>query len=114
MSDNSQCYLQSYGCTSKEAIVSAIVGAKMQMKKDYGVTAVWLFGSFATDEADEFSDVDLLISGSGRRRGESLGLIANAYRSLLHRPIDVHYEDGPWLGDRSSLKKERVLLYDDH
>jgi predicted nucleotidyltransferase len=70
----------------------------------HGATNVRVFGSVARGDADERSDVDLLVDmGSGRNLLD-LGGFLEDLQELLRRPVDVVTERG--LKDRI---KDRVL-----
>jgi len=59
--------------------------------KQYGVKAVFLFGSYARGEAREDSDIDLLVdtSGTNLRSLLSLGALYCDLEAALQKPIDL-------------------------
>ena len=59
--------------------------------KQYGVKAIFLFGSYARGEAREDSDIDLLVdtSGTNLRSLLSLGALYCDLEAALQRPIDL-------------------------
>lgn len=80
--------------------------------KDYGVEAVYLFGSFARGEATEDSDYDFYIK-KGRVRGlmQLIGF-ENILEKVLGRKVDVVTS-----GIRNerllrSIERDGVLLYE--
>ena len=77
------------------------------------VEKAWLFGSFARGEANQESDVDILISFN---RKESIGMkfikMINDLEDKLHRHVDL-VEEGtllPWI--RTHVDKDKVLIYE--
>ena len=59
--------------------------------KQYGVKAVFLFGSYARGETREDSDIDLLVdtSGTNLRSLLSLGALYCDLEAALQKPIDL-------------------------
>lgn len=50
----------------RELILSKLRALKPELQKKYPLESIALFGSYARDEADENSDVDLLVELNGR------------------------------------------------
>ena len=82
--------------------------------KSYGIGSVSLFGSYARGEADEGSDVDILID-----KGELAGLIeyfsfVNELEDVLGCHVDVitsGIEDKNFL---EAIRDERIKIYESH
>ena len=55
----------------------------------HGIYDVRVFGSMARGDADENSDVDLLVSSPPHRTGLSLGMLLTEVQELLHRRVEV-------------------------
>ena len=68
----------------------------------HGVRNVRVFGSMARGDADDASDVDLLVSLPPDRTGLALGALLMDVQDLLHRRVEVVTEGGlhPALRDR--------------
>ena len=68
----------------------------------HGVRDVRIFGSMARGDANDTSDVDLLVSLSPGRTGLALGGLLMDVQKLLRRRVDVVTERGlhPALRDR--------------
>lgn len=78
----------------------------------YGLVKVTLFGSFARGDADEASDVDLLVETS-RPLGFARGAIYNELESTLNRPVDIIFGANnlyPFV--RDAVESEGVVLYE--
>lgn len=79
--------------------------------RKYGVDSLFVFGSFARDEAQHDSDIDLLVSFS--RRVSLLRMVAleRELSQLLGREVDLQTEAAlsPYLRDR--ILKERQMVY---
>ncbi len=76
----------------------------------YGVDKVCLFGSYARGEADEKSDVDLLVDG-----GKLVGFEWGGFYADLHDALGVELDVLSRRGTRqkflSKIAKDEVLLY---
>lgn len=70
----------------------------------HGVRSIKVFGSMARDDADEHSDVDLLVDAPEGVSGFALGALLVEAEELLHRHVDIVTE--PAL---HPLIRERVL-----
>ena len=68
----------------------------------HGIRNVRVFGSMARGDADDASDVDLLVSLPPDRTGLALGALLMDVQDLLHRRVEVVTEGGlhPALRDR--------------
>jgi hypothetical protein len=91
---------------TREQIIAALREQQPAIVAE-GVTALYLFGSYARDEADEFSDVDLAIE---YRRPFSL-LDQTGVRQLiedrLHLPVDIVDRQG--LGQMHGNPEQDVI-----
>jgi predicted nucleotidyltransferase len=76
----------------------------------HGATNVRVFGSVARGEADERSDIDLLVDmGSGRSLLD-LGGFLEDLQELLRRPVDVVTERGLKARIKDRVLREAVPL----
>lgn len=90
--------------------------------KQYGVKAVFLFGSYARGEARKDSDIDLLVdtSGTNLRSLLSLGALYCDLEAALQKPIDLitlsALEQRAQMPSeemfRETVMKERLNVYD--
>ncbi len=88
----------------------------------YGIRSVYLFGSYARNEATEQSDIDLLIDTSGTALQSlfSLGQLYCDLEKALEKKIDLITvssleQEGRLSSDdlfRRNVERERVKLYD--
>lgn len=87
--------------------------------KRYGISKVYLFGSYARGEATEESDVDLMISYQKLTGAFAIGGIYVDFKEALDKPVDIVSERAVTSGYTSdfgkklydSIEKERVLIY---
>jgi hypothetical protein len=90
----------------------------------YSIPAVYLFGSYARGEANDHSDVDILIDreGSAIRGLFDLGALYNDLNETLGKPIDLVTTDSvaqPEVQRRTplfakKLERERLVIYERH
>lgn len=88
----------------------------------YGLRSIYVFGSYARNEATEHSDIDLLIdtTGTNLRSLLSLGQLYCDLEAALHKKIDLitlsSLEQSPALSSeilfRENVNKEKVKLYE--
>ena len=76
----------------------------------HGIENVRVFGSMARGDADDTSDVDLLVSLPKGRSGLDLGGLLMDVQDLLHRRVDVISERGLHPMLRENILKEAVPL----
>ena len=79
--------------------------------KKYGVSSLALFGSFVRHEADADSDVDLLVSFSGRVSLLRMVALERELSQLFGREVDLQTEAAlsPYI--RDYIMNERQTIY---
>ncbi len=72
---------------TKEAILGYLKDHKSAFKNMYKVEEIGLFGSYARDEADESSDIDIFVS----MEPDLFSMVAlkEKIENDLHRPVDI-------------------------
>ena len=93
--------------------ISTIRRAVQRVAQAYGLTRVTLFGSFARGEADDTSDVDLVVETS-RPLGFARGAIYNELEEELGRPVDIVFGATnlyPFV--REAFERDGVTLYEE-
>ena len=76
----------------------------------HGVLNVRVFGSMARGDADDTSDVDLLVSLSAERTGLALGALLIDVQGLLNRRVEVVTENSLHPEIRDRILKEAQTL----
>lgn len=94
----------------------------LPVAKRYGLRSVYVFGSYAREEARENSDIDLLIDTTGTNLNSlmSLGQLYCDLEEALEKKIDLitvsSLEQRPSFESdilfRENVNKEKVKLYD--
>jgi predicted nucleotidyltransferase len=87
----------------------------------HGIPAIYLFGSYARGEADDNSDVDILIDKTGTKLNGllAMGGLYNELSEAVGKPIDLVTTNAleqeitkkrtPWFVQ--TLKDERIQIY---
>lgn len=78
--------------------------------KEYGVDAIYLFGSYATGKADENSDVDFRVEKGAVRGIQFAGLYA-ALEEALDKHIDLVTSASLDDQFKQKIADEEVLVY---
>ena len=82
----------------------------LRLAADYGALNVRVFGSIARGDADETSDIDLLVDMEAGRSLLDLGGLLMDLRDLLGRHVDVVTERGLRARIRDRVLSETVPL----
>lgn len=93
--------------------ISTIRRSVQRVAQAYGLTRVTLFGSFARGEADDTSDVDLVVETS-RPLGFARGAIYNELEEGLGRSVDIVFGAAslyPFV--REAVERDGVTLYEE-
>ena len=91
---------------------SARISTIQNYFKDKPVLKAYLFGSFATDKADETSDIDILVELD---YSNSIGLkfiqMQLDLQNLLDKKVDLLSEKGVSKYIQPYIEKDKVLIY---
>lgn len=82
----------------------------LDLAERHGVRDVRVFGSMARGDADDASDVDLLVSLSPERTGLALGALLMDVQGLLKRRVEVVTENSLHPEIRDRILKEAQTL----
>ena len=85
---------------SREQILEILTRSKPTLQAQFGVKSMALFGSIVRDEAQEDSDVDILVEFADSATSKQYFGVRFHLEDLLGRPVDL-----------SSLKKRCGLSY---
>ncbi|QOP42797.1 hypothetical protein FJR45_02055 [Sulfurimonas sediminis] len=93
---------------TKEYILDFLKNNKQLLKEKYNVTKIGLFGSYARDEANEGSDIDLIIETSKKDfflKSDLKDFLENTFDSK----IDIGYLDS--IREFYKRRIEKEILY---
>ena len=81
---------------NKQEIIKFLISHKQELREKYGVTRIGLFGSYARDEAEDNSDIDIAVEIVSN----------NKYRSFfgLKRHLEKSLKNKVDLGIESTIK----------
>lgn len=79
--------------------------------RKYCVSTIWLFGSYARGEANENSDVDLLIEGGWIRTIFQLSSLRLELEEVLKKPVDLITVDNNNEDFLRKIRQDAVILY---
>ena len=91
--------------------ISQIQNIVSPIAKEYGVSSMALFGSYATGKAKTDSDVDLKIEKGRIRSLFQICGLRLALEDALHVPVDLVTSDSSDKRFLESIAKDEVLLY---
>jgi len=80
--------------------------------RKYGVSTIWLFGSYARGEANENSDVDLLIEGGRIRTLFQLASLRLELEDALKKSVDLITISNNNEDFLRRIRQDEVILYD--
>ena len=80
--------------------------------KKYGVKSAYLFGSYAKGNANESSDVDILVDMSNFHKYIDYFHFCDELEKELGTDVDVTAEEGLSPRFFAYIKDDRILLYD--
>lgn len=80
--------------------------------KKYGVSMIWLFGSYARGEATEKSDIDLLIDGGSIRTLFQLAALRLELEDALQKSVDLITVGNNDQNFLHKIRQDEVVLYD--
>ena len=81
------------------------------LARQYGLAALYLFGSYARGEATPQSDLDFLIDRSGMEDLLALGGFCSDMEKRFDKPLDMLTTQMLSNDFRSAIQPEEVLLY---
>lgn len=91
-------------------LIEANRAALKALAKQHGIRSVSIFGSMAREDANETSDVDLLVETAPNTSGFALGAMLMDAQDLLGRPVDIVTEKSLHPLIRSKVLQEAQLL----
>jgi len=81
------------------------------LARQYGVAALYLFGSYARGEATSQSDLDFLVDRTGMEDLLALGGLYSDLEKSFDKPVDVLTAQMLSEEFRKAIQPEEVLLY---
>jgi predicted nucleotidyltransferase len=92
----------------KEIALRLLREGKAHVAREFGVTRLALFGSVARDEADEDSDVDIVVRFDGPATSKRYFGVQFYLEDLLGRPVDLVTDKALRPDLRPYIKREAI------
>lgn len=73
----------------KDDVLKLLTQHKPELVRRFGITDLALFGSTARDEAQEDSDIDVMVEFDGRSTAKRYFGVQFYLEDLLERPVDL-------------------------
>lgn len=89
--------------------ISDIKSLIKPIAEKYNIHEIYLFGSFARNEADQNSDLDFLVFGGLNFKLTMIFSLAEELRTILKKDVDV-YEINEINPDNKTIMKERLRV----
>ena len=93
---------------NKDEALQLLCSHREEIVREFGVSRLALFGSTARNEADETSDVDLLVSFEGGATLRRYMGLSRYLESLLHRRVDLVTDQALRQELRPSVERDLV------
>jgi predicted nucleotidyltransferase len=95
---------------TKTELLATLLNVKDELEEQFGIAKIALFGSYARDEANSDSDVDIAIIQIERK--DYFNRVAAKYylEKLLGKRVDIGYFDSMRPIIQKYIKKDMILV----
>ncbi len=83
---------------------------KNELKQQFGIEEIAIFGSYARDEAHEKSDVDIAILKSNKKNFFLRMKAIDFLKEYLERDVDMGYFDSMKTFIKNRIKKDFIVV----
>jgi len=95
---------------TKTNILNFLHEHKQELKEKYGIEKIALFGSYARDEADEHSDVDIVILEANNRKLSNRLNAKKMIEERLNLNVDLGYFDSMKTFIKNRIQKDFIYV----
>ena len=92
---------------SKDEIIDFLRKNKDHIEKEFGITKIALFGSYARGEQKETSDIDLLIEMPSHEFRKRMGFM-HFVEDTFKKKVDVGYFDAVRLAIKDDIEEDLI------
>jgi len=96
---------------NKENVLSYLTSHKHEFHEKYGIIKIGLFGSYARNENNDLSDIDLAIEMNTEKKNiHTFFAFKRELESIFNRKVDVGIESSLKPVAKEELKKEIIYV----
>ena len=95
--------------TQSELLIK-LANVKHELKQQFGIEEIALFGSYARDEAREESDVDIVILKSSKKNFFLRMKAIDFLKEYLQRDVDMGYFDSMKTFIKNRIQKDLIIV----
>ncbi|MCK9372272.1 MAG: nucleotidyltransferase domain-containing protein [Sulfuricurvum sp.] len=94
----------------KQSIFNQIKETKQTLNEQYGITKIAVFGSYARDEENENSDIDIVILEMKRKNGFLIAKAKLFLSETLNKEVDIGLLDSIRPFIRKRIEKDLIYV----
>jgi len=95
---------------TRSELLAKLSNVKDDLRQQFGIEEIALFGSYARDEANEESDIDIAILEMNPKSGFDIINAKNYLQNYLQRPVDIGTFRSMKTFIKSRIKKDFVYV----
>ena len=95
---------------TQSELLMKLANVKHELKQQFGIEEIALFGSYARDEAREESDVDIVILKSSKKNFFLRMKAIDFLKEYLQRDVDMGYFDSMKTFIKNRIQKDLVIV----
>jgi len=95
---------------TKDELLVNLSDMKSELKQQFGIERIALFGSYSRNEADEESDVDIVILKSKQRTLANRLAAIKMIENRIHKKVDMGYFDSMKTFIQNRIKKDLIYV----
>ncbi len=95
---------------TKDELLMNLADMKSELKQQFGIEKIALFGSYARDEAGKDSDVDIVILKSEQRTLANRLAAIKMIERRVHKKVDMGYLDSMKTFIQNRIKKDLIYV----
>jgi len=95
---------------TKNELILKLINVKDELKQQFGINEIALFGSYARDEANEESDVDIAIIKINKKDFLKRLQAKEFLEKKLNKKVDIGYLDSMKTFIKNRIKKDLIYV----
>ena len=95
---------------TQSELLMKLANVKHELKQQFGIEEIALFGSYARDEAREESDVDIVILKSSKKNFFLRMKAIDFLKEHLQRDVDMGYFDSMKTFIKNRIQKDLIIV----